>query len=129
MQTRFTRMCQGSRVVPDASAARIGPARATVSRVEPSRRPPASATSPPAMAVVAMEAISQGAKPMAATPSRRCPAVTRWAADHDSAGKTVMPAISATDRRRQADGSSLSVRGSIVSAVEKTRITKRMSIP
>ena len=96
-------MCQGSSAVPDASAARIGPARRTVNTVEPNRRPPASATSPPAMAVVAMEAISHGARPMAVTPSRRGPAVTRWATDHDSAGKTVMPAIRATDRRRQAD--------------------------
>jgi hypothetical protein len=122
-------MCHGSSVVPDASNARIGPARATVSTVEPMSTPPESATSPPAMAVVAMEAISHGANPMVVTPSRKWPATTRWATSHDSAGNTVMPAIAATVSGCQAAGSRRRLRASMLRAVENTKSTKKMSIP
>jgi hypothetical protein len=112
-----------------ASSVRIGPASTTVARVEPISTPAAMAASPAASAVVATEAISQGASPTVSTPSRSGPGVTRRAAAQDRAGRTVTPIATATSRRRHAAAARRSAAGSIVTAVAKTRIASSTSMP
>jgi hypothetical protein len=80
-----------------ASRVRTGPAIATAVTVVRIRIPAASAASPPAIAVVATEAISHGAMPTAITPSRSGPAATT----RDSACSTVTAAASAPASGRQ----------------------------
>ena len=79
-----------------------GPARATAATVEPISTPAASAASPPAIAVVATEAISQGARPTTRTPSRSGPAATIREAAQERAGSTVIPTMSTASSERQA---------------------------
>ncbi len=76
-------MLAGSTLACPASRLRIGPARAIVARVEPIRIPAERAASPPAVAVVATEAISHGANPATMIPSRSEPAATSLDASHD----------------------------------------------
>src|ERR1700728_3244568 len=82
------------------SRERIGPATATVATVEPTRTPAESAASPPAMAVVATDAISHGARPTVSTPLRSDPAARTRDAAHARAGSTVTPAPTTTTRDR-----------------------------
>lgn len=100
---------------------------ATVTSVEPTRTPADSAASPLAMAVVATDAISQGASPMAITPSRSDPAATMREAAHDSAGRTVAPATRATTSGCQAADARRRASGLMVTAVANTS-TARMAL-
>jgi hypothetical protein len=108
---------------------RIGPARLTVAAVEPIRTPAETAASPPAMAVVATEAISQGASPAAITPSRRDPADTSREAAHDKSGSTTMPMATDARRRLHVSRNRRSEAGSRFNAVAKTRMASKTSMP
>ena len=112
-----------------ASSVRIGPATATAVTVEPMSTPADRAASPPAMAVVATEAISHGARPTIMTPSRSDPDATIRETAQDNAGSTVIPAASAASRDRHVVVRRRSAAGSIVTAVAKTRTASRMLIP
>ncbi len=114
---------------PGDSRARIGPATATLMTVDPMSRPPARAMSPLAMAVVATEAISQGASPMVLTPWRRAPGATTLASSQDKAGKMVAPTMRARASRRQAAGSPNREWVLMPIAVENTRMTSSTSMP
>lgn len=108
---------------------RIGPEATTLSTVEPMRSPPASTMLPPAMPVVAMEAISQGASPTVMIPSRSGPLGTRNPANQEIAGRTLMPTNRAITSGRHREGSCRSVRGSMLKPVENTRMARRMFTP
>ena len=69
-------------------------------RVESQNANGESGFSPPAMAVVATEAISQGASPATMIPSRSELAMTNCDASHDRAGSTMIPVATATTRGR-----------------------------
>ena len=107
----------------------MGPANATVARVEPMRTPVENAGSPSAIAVVATEAISQGASPATITPSRSEPAATNRDASHDKAGSTKIPTVTAANNGLHIRPSRRRAVGSIVSAVAKTKTASRTSIP
>jgi hypothetical protein len=126
---RFSIIPAGEKPACPASRVRIGAARTTVARVEPISTPAATAASPPARAVVATDAISHGARPATSTPSRSGPAGTRCATAQDRAGSTVTPVSTAARMRRHAAASRRSARGSIVTAVAKTRITSSTLMP
>jgi len=126
---RFAMTPPGEKLAWPASIVRIGAARTTVARVEPTSTPAATAASPPASAVVATEAISHGARPVTRTPSRSGPAGTRCATAQDSAGSTVIPVRTATATRRQDRARRRSAAGSIVTAVAKTRMTSSALMP
>jgi hypothetical protein len=112
-----------------ASSRRIGPARTTVVSVEPISTPADSAASPPAIAVVATEAISHGASPTVSSPSRTGPGGVRCATAHDSRGSTVVPASRATTKDRHEAAIRPSAVGVIVTAVAKTRTASSTLIP
>ena len=112
-----------------ASRVRIGPARATAAIVDPISTPAETAASPPAIAVVATEAISHGASPTTSTPSRSDPAPTIRDTAQESAGSTVIPTTSATTSERQAVTRRRSAAGSIVTAVANTRIASSTLMP
>ena len=112
-----------------ASSARIGPAIATATTVEPISAPAAMAASPRAIAVVATDAISHGARPTVSTPFRSGPAGTMCATAHDKAGSTVAPMASATSRRCQALAARRSAAGSMVTAVAKTSTASSTLMP
>ena len=97
--------------------------------MEPISRPAATAASPPAIAVVATEAISHGARPTVSTPSRSGPAGTMRAAAQASAGSTVTPMASAASSGRQAAAARRSAAGSMVTAVAKTSTASRTLMP
>ena len=108
-RARLTMMPPGDTPARPASRVRIGPARATAATVEPISTPAATAASPPAIAVVATEAISHGARPTTSTPSRSDPAGTSRETAQESAGQhgdpdeRARPAASArrSPRRRE----------------------------
>ena len=112
-----------------ASSVRIGPAAKIAMTVEPISTPAARAASPPAMAVVATEAISHGASPAVMTPSRSGPAGTTRETAHDSAGSTLIPTARAASSGRQAAARRRSAAGSIVTAVAKTRMASKTLMP
>jgi hypothetical protein len=78
---------------------------------------------------VATEAISHEARPMVMMPSRRGPAATIRATAHDSARNTVVPAARAASRDSKVRVRRRSAAGSIVTAVPKTRMTRRILMP
>jgi putative hydrolases of HD superfamily len=123
-------MPAGSTAAPEtASSRKAGPATSTVVTVDPMSTPAASAASPPAMAVVATDAISQGASPIVASPSRSGPGGAICATAHDSAGNTVIPASNAAASDRHATTTRFSAAGSIVSAVANTSMASSTLIP
>ncbi len=101
-RARLATMLPGDTPAWPASRVRIGPARATTATVEPISTPAETAAAPPAIAVVATEAISHGASPTTITPSRSDPAATSRETAQESAGSTVMPTASAASSERQA---------------------------
>jgi len=112
-----------------AASRRIGPAKQTVATVEPMSTPADRAASPPAIVVVATEAISHGARPTVSTPSRSGPAATSKDTAQDSAGSTVTPTASAASSERHTRRRRRSAAGEIVTAVAKTSTASSTSMP
>ncbi len=130
-RARLTMMSAGRTPAPPdpAKSRKTGPATSTVVTVDPMSTPADSAASPSAIAVVATDAISQGASPTVSSPSRSAPDGTICATAHDNAGSTVTPTSRAAASDRHATAIRPSAAGSIVSAVAKTSTASRTLIP